>query len=109
MSNERIISLTEELIESLQGEQLSPDNMLRVILKGMTIVENIKNLDGRQKKELVINVLKNIIQIQIQQEDIKNTMIMLLETIGSTDIDSLVYAAKGAYNFSKSKGFKLCC
>ena len=111
MSGEEIIKFARELVESLQGEQISPDNIMRVIVRGMILVEKIKNMSGIQRKSLLMSSVKHIISVQISQPEIKDTMILILETVGSRAIDNLVAAAKGDYNFGESSVFKkiFCC
>jgi hypothetical protein len=110
MSGESVIKLAEQLIEYLQGEQISPENIMRAIVRGMVIVEKITDLNGVQKKDLLISAIKHIINGQIQQEEIKNTMFLILESAGSRAIDMLVSAAKGDYNFGEASTMKkLCC
>lgn len=67
------------------------------------IVEKYKNLTGTQKKMLVINVLKKIINEQVTTEEEKIALNLIINNVVPQTIDGFVDAINGVVKFTKDE------
>ena len=93
------------------------ENVMAILVKSMELVEKIPGLDGKQKKEIVMEVLFLILQdIPLLDSEEKLMIIEIARSkLAEQIVDLLAGAAKGVYriNESRIKRFKRkicpCC
>ena len=83
----------------------------------MEIIEDIKELNGNEKKELVKKCIHRLIEKSDLEEDKKGTLYILIHEVVPDVIAVIVSATKGELNVNKVlsvskriiKFFKKCC
>lgn len=94
--------------------KITPTNVVVIATELMQIVEKYKELTGPQKKMLVINVIKRVVNNQVDTQEIRTTLNTIIDFTLPIVIDNLVSAMNGEIKFNKEKVqsfFKkyLCC
>ena len=103
-----------ELLELLD-DKITLGNMVNVITRSVEIVDRYKDLTGVEKKMMVIKMITTLIEKHEADETIKRSLIDLLNSVGVSVIDTIIYAAKGklAIDVKKigklMKGLNCCC
>ena len=104
---------SESVLEKLGDVKITnKKDMFAVLVQVMEIVEQYENKTGTEKKELALNVLKDLIKSAPVDVDEKALLEALItdETV-SDAIDVIVKVAKGEFEISKKavkKGLKSC-
>jgi hypothetical protein len=85
-------------------------NLINIITKSIEVVDKYKDLNGMEKKDLVLKLVCSIIEHFEKDEEVKKSLIDLTNTIGHNLIDAIIFATKGklAVNI-KNKLSKLNC
>lgn len=80
-------------------------NMVNIITRSIEIVDKYKEMSGLEKKLIVIKMITTLIDKHESDEKIKETLINLLNTVGVSVIDTIIYATKGklAINLTRCK------
>jgi hypothetical protein len=102
---------TKDLIEIIDGREITLENIMFIIPQYMTVAAKYVNLTGANKKKLIIHVLKTFIRNSqnINPEKKKDILMMFDFTIPIT-IDMLVSASKSEFVFKHKKNiFTWCC
>lgn len=120
--NPMLIKLDELVayISAIQGvEKITPMNVVIIVDKLVQIVEKYSDLTGSQKKMLVLDAIKKIVNTSAYlNEDERSTLIVIIDLTMPHVIDSIITAINGDSKFEKdktkpslfSKLFKsLCC
>lgn len=94
-------------LSSLNGDQLNAENILKCVVSAMSAAGSFIELNGEQKKRLVILCAINAINEAPLSEENKILLKNLIETVAGSAIDLMVSASKGLYQFGKAKGW--CC
>ena len=95
-------------------EQITPTNIIVIATELIQIVEKYKDLTGPQKKMLVVNVIKKIVNAQTISQETRTVLNTIIEFTLPTVIDNLINAINGNIKFNKEKVqsfFKkyICC
>ena len=79
--------------------------MVNIITRSIEIVDKYKEMSGLEKKLIVIKMITTLIDKHESDEKIKETLINLLNTVGVSVIDTIIYATKGklAINLTRCK------
>ena len=88
---------------TLCPKSISPNNIITVVTGLLHIVENYKKLTGYQKKLLVLDTVKKIINERIDNDQDKNILIIISNTTLPCYIDTMISAINGKLKFKKSK------
>ena len=104
---------SESVLEKLGDVKISnKKDMFAVLVQVMEIVEQYENKTGTEKKELALNVLKDLIKSAPIGDDDKALLEALITDETMSDaIDVIVKVAKGEFEISKKavkKGLKSC-
>jgi hypothetical protein len=99
---------------SVHSEKLNASNIIAIATELMQVVEKYKTMTGSQKKTLVINVIKKLVNSRVDDESDKKTLNTIIDLTLPTVIDNLVDAMNGNIKFDKEKAksfFRrfLCC
>nr|QOI90334.1 hypothetical protein HWQ62_00197 [Pyramimonas orientalis virus] len=89
-------------------------NMVNVITRSTEIVDSYKKLSGIEKKMMVIKMVTTLIEKHEKDAKMKKALVDLLNTLGVSVIDTIIYASKGklAINvkyFGKLRQLKCWC
>ncbi len=101
-------------VVSVHSEKLNASNIIVIATELMQVVEKYKTLTGSQKKTLVINVIKKLVNSTVDDESDKKTLNTIIDLTLPTVIDNLINAINGNIKFDKEKAksfFRrfLCC
>ena len=101
-------------IKSIHSEKVTAVNVVLIATELMVLVEKYKDLTGKQKKMLVVNVIKKLVNTQVHTVEERNAINMIIDFTLPVVIDNLVSAVNGQFTFNKEKTvsfFKkyICC
>ena len=109
----QFLSSTTQLVMDLKklgsSEPITPENLADRCKQAMEVVETYINLSGEQKKQAVIQALKQVISEQTGDHDVIMTIVDLTIPVL---IDTIVDVAKGKTNLRTKTVrccFELCC
>lgn len=111
----QMIKVSKDLIEAYGDTELSFVSMVNVITKTVELVEIYCKVPGRDKKDLVINVVIHFLDKHIDDKAKKDSMIDFVETVGDNIIDVVVFASKGGFAINIKNGLSFlkknfnCC
>ena len=93
-----------KLLDTLD-DKVTFSNMVNIITRSIEIVDKYKKLSGLEKKLMVVKMITTLIDKHESDESIKKALIDLLNTVGVSVIDTIIYATKGklAINLTKCK------
>lgn len=93
-----------KLLDTLD-DKVTFSNMVNIITRSVEIVDKYKKLSGLEKKLMVVKMITTLIDKHESDESIKKALIDLLNTVGVSVIDTIIYATKGklAINLTKCK------
>jgi hypothetical protein len=78
----------------------------------MQVAENTRGLSGMEKKEVCLHSIKLAIDKHVKDQDTKEELVNVVDTIFPSMIDAIVSSAmsRGPLSFKKNKKiFKRCC
>lgn len=90
------------------GDKITFANIVNVITRSVEIVDKYKELTGLEKKLMVVKMVTTLIEKHEYDETLKKSLIDLLNTVGVTVIDTIVYASKGKLAINLKKCQKKC-
>ena len=113
MSSDKIQTIIEKDIESIKNtlgkslENLSMDNIVDFVPELIKCAEKYKNLSGLEKKQLVVDLLKNLIDSTDGFGD-DAVVDPILKSLVPSIIDNLIKVDKKQLKLKKSKPSCLC-
>ena len=93
-SVERLTEGFEQLKDDF-GNKITFGNIVNLITKSIEIVEQYGELNGMQKKTLVIELVCLMIDSFEEDKDVRESLKKLVDTIGYNVIDAIIFATKG--------------
>lgn len=100
-------------IKVIHVDKLTPTNVVLVMSELIQLVEKFETLTGPQKKTMVINVIKKMVneQLDTYNEDEKNSVMLIVNTTLPVMINTTINAINGLMKFTKdkSKNKFFCC
>jgi hypothetical protein len=102
-------------IKTVHDKKITPLNVVVIATELMQIVEKYNNLTGVQKKMLVINVIKKVVNNQVDSPEEKAAINLIIDVTLPIVIDNLVSAMNGTLTFNKEKAISFfkkiffCC
>ena len=110
--NEMIDSFNELYahIKVIYVEKLTPSHIVVVMSELIQFVEKYKTFTGQQKKSMVINVIKKMINEQTDKytEQERVALMLVVNTTLPTMIDTTIDAINGLLKFTKDKTKNTC-
>lgn len=97
-----------KLLDTLD-DKVTFTNIVAIIIKSVEIVEKYSKLKGYEKKFMVIKMVSTLINKHEKDEEVKKAMINLLDTVGVSVIDGIIYAASGKLMVNLKKWKKYLC
>jgi hypothetical protein len=89
--------------KSINVSKITPSNIVFITAEIIQIVEKYDDLTGIQKKHTVINVIKKLVNNQLDTDDDKRAINIIIDLTLPTIIDNLVSAINGEFKFNKEK------
>ncbi len=112
MSSEPVSRLYDEIEAMIDGKKIDATSIISVATLLMKTVEKYTDVNGIQKKEIVLAVLRKIVEEKVDDQDEKKNILFLIETTVPPVIDALVSVDKGQLKIKIQKGCKSlfpCC
>jgi len=109
-----INKLYDEIIQIMDGEKINLSNGITFGVNLMQLVEKYKTFTGKEKKQIVIDVINKIIKEQVDDENTERDLITFANTVLPTTIDTIISIDKKKIIINTKKFFKnffnkLCC
>lgn len=102
MNTEKMAEVINELTQTLENTvntgDLDTKRLVQLIPDLMELVEKYPELKGRDKKRLVLEVLKKFVTNKVENEDQKARLLQLLDEVVPDMVDVVVDASKGKLN-----------
>lgn len=83
-------------------------NLVNVITRSVEIVDVYKGVIGMEKKLMVVRMVTMLIEKYEDDERLKASLVELLNTVGVTVIDTIIYASKGKLAINLKTFEKMC-
>lgn len=111
MAEEDIKKIYNGVKKSFNEKTITTANVVVLAVQAMQLVEKLPNLAGSDKKNIVIQVVKLIVDEFELDADTKAAIHLIIDTTLPMTIDLIVSASRGAFglNSLKTKLAKLCC
>lgn len=112
-----VTNTIEQIYKSLrsgfENYELDQNNIVDFVIRAMTLVEQEKSLNGREKKAVVIEILTRLVDSYDKlNNESKISLKLVLRAVVPGLIDGLVQASKGFLSLNKTlkeKASKCCC
>jgi len=109
--NELIRKVYDDAKVAFGSEQLNASTVITLSVRLMELVEKLPNIDGPEKKRIVIEVAKMIVNDSDLSDEDKANVNLIIDLTLPMVIDSIISASRGQFtlNSLKNKLKKLCC
>jgi hypothetical protein len=101
-----------QYIKTVHQNKITPMNIVLISSELIQVVEKYNTLTGTQKKMLVINVIKKIVNEESNTDEEKIALNIIIDNTLPLMIDGFISAINGIMKFTKdskkSKFFKRC-
>ena len=113
MSSEPVSRLYDEIETMINGKKIDAASIISIATLLMKTVEKYSDVKGIQKKEIVLAVLRKVVEEKIDDADERSSVLFLIEQTVPPVIDALVAVDKGQLKIKIQKGcksiFSCCC
>ena len=113
MSSEQVSRLYDEIETMIYGKKIDAASIISIATLLMKTVEKYSDVKGIQKKEIVLAVLRKVVEEKINDADERSSVLFLIEHTVPPVIDALVAVDKGQLKIKIQKGcksiFSCCC
>jgi len=100
-------NLRNYLLLRFQKPYTAP-KIITLIASGVTFLAKVKTVDGPEKKQLVLQAIRDVITQVNLDDETKNELLLVVDTFGDNAIEELVKLGKDMYTFAQEK-CKKCC
>lgn len=109
--SEKVLKLYDELEKVVKEEGFTSSNIISIVIYLMQIVEGYNDLSGKEKKELVIEVLNKFIDENVDDEKEENELKFLVRITVPPLIDSIISLDKRELKIKTEKCLSkiFCC
>ncbi len=105
-----VVELLKQLEVVVDVKHLNATNILDALVQGMQIVAKIETKTNEQKKIILLDCFKYMIQQSALSQSVKDDLVWVIDEMGPTMIEVvLVIAKKGEDAFKNSKCCKCSC
>tara|TARA_B100001175_G_C19479774_1_gene626427 strand:+ start:1241 stop:1579 length:339 start_codon:yes stop_codon:yes gene_type:complete len=112
MSSEPVSRLYDEIETMINGKKVDASSIISIATLLMKTVETYSDVKGIQKKEIVLAVLRKVVEEKISSPEERANVLFLVEQTVPPVIDALVAVDKGQLKIKIQKGCKSlfpCC
>jgi len=105
MTNDMLDKLNQvyQYVKSIYGDTITSTNIIIITSLLIQIVEKYKTLTGNQKKMIVVNTIKKLVNDSKINDDEKKILNLIIENTLPTAIDGFIDAINGNVKFDKVK------
>lgn len=111
-----IYTEAKETFDDLKNGEIDTSNIINIATGLMSIVEKYPNLKGKDKKQIVITVLQELVDDIVKDDTLAMTLNIIIENTMSVVIDRIIDASKGKlklgtflHKLYKWKSMLKCC
>ena len=110
-ANTKIFEESYQRLLTTLDDKITFVNIVNVITRSTEIVDKYKNLSGIEKKMMVVKMVTLLIEKHESEPKLKKALIDLLNTVGVSLIDTIIYASKGKLllNVKFFRKLRNCC
>ena len=111
-STEPVARLYDEVESIISNKKIDAGSMISVVTLLMKTVDKYTDVNGIQKKEVVLAVLRKIIEETVKDESERQNILYLADQAVPAVIDTIVSIDKGQLKIKIEKGCKKltsCC
>lgn len=98
----QVLELRDKTYELIRLRSIALNNISKVTQVCMEVVENCKDLSGDQKKVMVQNVLKSLIDTHVPDDEQKNKLLKSTVDIVPDLIETFIDISKGEMDLNKT-------
>ena len=98
----QVLELKDKTYELIRLRSIALNNISKVTQVCMEVVENCKDLSGDQKKVMVQNVLKRLIDTHVPDDEQKNKLLKSTVDIVPDLIETFIDISKGEMDLNKT-------
>jgi len=116
MSEDQV--LVDTLYDRFRGavgiSEVDADTIVSITTLAMVVVDRQKNMSGEDKKQLVLHLLKRLVNDTDMIDKDKDATILVINAIVPSVIDTIINATKGGFDINRVKSRwewikKNCC
>jgi hypothetical protein len=100
--------LYSHLLAMTKSEKITVANIVDITTRLMAVVEQIDGMTGLQRKEMVLNVLKQYIRSQIHDDDFENVIVTVVDYTLPHLIDTIISFDRGELRIALNKATSCC-
>lgn len=101
-----IFDLYEQLEQIVKTKQINPINLIEITIDLMKIVEDVKGISGKQKKDLIIETLEKFINEKVSDEKEREELLFIVKNVVPSVIDTVVSIDLGELSVKFNKLWK---
>jgi len=111
MAEEDVKKIYDGVKKTFLETTITTGNVIILAVQAMQLVERTPNLTGSDKKRIVIQVVKLIVDEFDLDSETKAAIHLVIDTTLPVSIDLIISASRGEFglNSLKTKFAKLCC
>ena len=100
--DQQVLEIRDKTYELIQLRSIALSNISKVTQVCMEVVENCKDLTGQQKKVMVQNVLKSLIDTYVKEDKQKNDLLKSTVDIVPDLIETFIDISNGEIEINKT-------
>lgn len=100
--DQKVLEIRDKTYELIQLRSIALSNISKVTQVCMEVVENCKDLTGQQKKVMVQNVLKSLIDTYVKEDNQKNDLLKSTVDIVPDLIETFIDISNGEIEINKT-------
>ena len=93
----------KKVLNVIDPEQLSMDNIVLLIIKTMEIVDAETSLNGVDKKIMVLSIVKIVIRKYVTFDAIEESMAEFVDTFGGSIVDSVISVSNKRFSINQRR------
>ena len=101
-----IFDLYEQLEQIVKTKQINAINLIEITIDLMKIVEDVKGISGKQKKDLIIETLEKFINEKVSDEKEREELLFIVKNVVPSVIDTVVSIDLGELSVKFNKLWK---
>lgn len=101
-----IFDLYEQLEQIVKTKQINAINLIEITIDLMKIVEDVKDISGKQKKDLIIETLEKFINEKVSDEKEREELLFIVKNVVPSVIDTVVSIDLGELSVKFNKLWK---
>lgn len=97
-----------QLEDLIAGEEITQATLVTICLSAMQLVEHVPKLNGKEKKDIVLLVLNQLVTNHINDPEQKLILFAVIDNVIPVTIDTLVSVDKQKIKLHVRKFFSCC-